>query len=54
MLKALSALQIQSPRSCQSDGVNKEALQREVEELKQKDLALDQEIAQLLAEYVLG
>ncbi|XP_038230205.1 DNA repair protein SWI5 homolog [Dermochelys coriacea] len=41
---------IQSPRSCQSDGVNKEALQHEVEELKQKDLALDQEIAQLLAE----
>ncbi|XP_065275106.1 DNA repair protein SWI5 homolog isoform X2 [Emys orbicularis] len=41
---------IQSPRSCQSDGVNKEALQHEVEELKQKDLALDQEISQLLAE----
>ncbi|XP_008167475.2 DNA repair protein SWI5 homolog [Chrysemys picta bellii] len=41
---------IQSPRSCQSDGVNKEALQCEVEELKQEDLALDQEIAQLLAE----
>ncbi|XP_074871987.1 DNA repair protein SWI5 homolog [Carettochelys insculpta] len=41
---------IQSPRSCHSDGVNKEALQHEVEELKQKELALDQEIAQLLAE----
>ncbi|XP_067398202.1 DNA repair protein SWI5 homolog [Emydura macquarii macquarii] len=41
---------IQSPRACQSEGANKEALQHEVEELKKKDLALDQEIAQLLAE----
>ncbi|NXX94877.1 SWI5 protein, partial [Centropus bengalensis] len=39
-----------SPRSCQQDGTNKEALQRELEELKQKNQALDQEIAQLLSE----
>ncbi|KFO90768.1 DNA repair protein SWI5, partial [Buceros rhinoceros silvestris] len=39
-----------SPRSCQSNGANEEALQYEIEELKQKELALDQEIAQLLSE----
>ncbi|KFQ00051.1 DNA repair protein SWI5, partial [Leptosomus discolor] len=39
-----------SPRSCQPNGANKEALRCEIEELKQKDLALDQEIAQLLSE----
>ncbi|XP_019366110.1 PREDICTED: DNA repair protein SWI5 homolog [Gavialis gangeticus] len=41
---------IQSPRSSPSDGINKETLQGEIKELKEKDLALDQEIAQLLAE----
>ncbi|XP_009953541.1 PREDICTED: LOW QUALITY PROTEIN: DNA repair protein SWI5 homolog, partial [Leptosomus discolor] len=41
---------IPSPRSCQPNGANKEALRCEIEELKQKDLALDQEIAQLLSE----
>ncbi|XP_006119078.1 DNA repair protein SWI5 homolog isoform X1 [Pelodiscus sinensis] len=41
---------IQSPRSSQSDGVNKEDLLREIEELKQKDLDLDREIAPFLAE----
>uniref|UniRef100_A0A663FLP3 DNA repair protein SWI5 homolog n=1 Tax=Aquila chrysaetos chrysaetos TaxID=223781 RepID=A0A663FLP3_AQUCH len=41
---------IPSPRSCQPNGANKEALQYEIKELKQKDLALDQEIAQLLSE----
>uniref|UniRef100_A0A8B9G918 DNA repair protein SWI5 homolog n=1 Tax=Amazona collaria TaxID=241587 RepID=A0A8B9G918_9PSIT len=50
MLNALCAPQIPSPRSCQSNGSNKESLQYEIEELKQKDLALDQEIAQLLSE----
>ncbi|KFP48750.1 DNA repair protein SWI5, partial [Cathartes aura] len=39
-----------SPRSCQPNGANKEALWYEIKELKQKDLALDQEIAQLLSE----
>uniref|UniRef100_A0A672UVL2 DNA repair protein SWI5 homolog n=4 Tax=Psittacidae TaxID=9224 RepID=A0A672UVL2_STRHB len=41
---------IPSPRSCQPHGANEESLQYEIEELKQKDLALDQEIAQLLSE----
>ncbi|XP_059685021.1 DNA repair protein SWI5 homolog [Gavia stellata] len=41
---------IPSPRSCQPNGANEEALRYEIEELKQKDLALDQEIAQLLSE----
>ncbi|XP_006024452.1 DNA repair protein SWI5 homolog [Alligator sinensis] len=41
---------IQSPRSSPSVGINKETLQGEIKELKEKDLALDQEIAQLLAE----
>uniref|UniRef100_A0A8B9G2C0 DNA repair protein SWI5 homolog n=1 Tax=Amazona collaria TaxID=241587 RepID=A0A8B9G2C0_9PSIT len=50
VLNALCAPQIPSPRSCQSNGSNKESLQYEIEELKQKDLALDQEIAQLLSE----
>lgn len=54
MLNVFCALQIPSPRSCQPNGANKEALQYEIKELKQKDLALDQEIAQLLSEYVLG
>nr|XP_056716155.1 DNA repair protein SWI5 homolog [Euleptes europaea] len=39
-----------SPKACQSDVANRETLQREIEELKCKDRALDQEIAQLLAE----
>ncbi|NXK25835.1 SWI5 protein, partial [Arenaria interpres] len=39
-----------SPRSCQPHGAKEEALRCEIEELKQKDLALDQEIAQLLSE----
>lgn len=54
LLNVFCALQIPSPRSCQPNGANKEALQYEIKELKQKDLALDQEIAQLLSEYVLG
>ncbi|XP_010114083.1 PREDICTED: DNA repair protein SWI5 homolog, partial [Chlamydotis macqueenii] len=41
---------IPSPRSCQPNGASEEALQHEIEELKRKDLALDQEIAQLLSE----
>ncbi|XP_054249390.1 DNA repair protein SWI5 homolog [Indicator indicator] len=41
---------IPSPRSCQPNGASEEALRYEIEELKQKDLALDQEIAQLLSE----
>ena len=43
-----------SPASCEPNGTSQEALQYEIEELKQKDLALDQETAQLLSEYVLG
>lgn len=54
MLNVLCAPQILSPRSCQPNGGNEESLQYEIEELKQKNLALDQEIAQLLSEYVLG
>uniref|UniRef100_A0A8C4J6S8 DNA repair protein SWI5 homolog n=1 Tax=Dromaius novaehollandiae TaxID=8790 RepID=A0A8C4J6S8_DRONO len=50
MLNAFCALQIPSPRSCQPDGASEEALQYEIEELKRKDLALDQEIAQFLSE----
>ncbi|XP_068012220.1 DNA repair protein SWI5 homolog isoform X1 [Melanerpes formicivorus] len=41
---------IPSPRSCQPNGASEEALRCEIEELKQKDLALDQEITQLLSE----
>ncbi|XP_063265911.1 DNA repair protein SWI5 homolog isoform X1 [Prinia subflava] len=41
---------IPSPKSFQPNGASEEALQCEIEELKQKDLALDQEIAQLLSE----
>ncbi|KAM6110324.1 DNA repair protein SWI5 homolog [Pterocles gutturalis] len=41
---------IPSPRTCQPNGASEEALRCEIEELKQKDLALDQEIAQLLSE----
>uniref|UniRef100_A0A8C5X1U9 DNA repair protein SWI5 homolog n=1 Tax=Malurus cyaneus samueli TaxID=2593467 RepID=A0A8C5X1U9_9PASS len=41
---------ILSPRSFQPNGTSEEALQCEIEELKQKNLALDQEIAQLLSE----
>lgn len=54
LLHVFCALQIPSPRSFQPNGASQEALQCEIEELKQKDLALDQEIAQLLSEYVLG
>ncbi|XP_040461432.1 DNA repair protein SWI5 homolog [Falco naumanni] len=39
-----------SPASCEPNGTSQEALQYEIEELKQKDLALDQETAQLLSE----
>ncbi|NXD39711.1 SWI5 protein, partial [Copsychus sechellarum] len=39
-----------SPKSLLPNGASKEALRCEIEELKQKDLALDQEIAQLLSE----
>ncbi|KFP27463.1 DNA repair protein SWI5, partial [Colius striatus] len=39
-----------SPSSCQPNRDSEEALLLEIEELKQKDLALDQEIAQLLSE----
>ncbi|GAB0198437.1 DNA repair protein SWI5 [Grus japonensis] len=45
-----SAEEIPSPRSCKPNRANEEALRCEIEELKQKDLALDQEIAQLLSE----
>ncbi|XP_032867794.2 DNA repair protein SWI5 homolog [Tyto alba] len=41
---------VPSPRPCQPNGSNEEALRYEIEELKQKDLALDQEIAQFLSE----
>ncbi|XP_066188754.1 DNA repair protein SWI5 homolog isoform X2 [Sylvia atricapilla] len=41
---------IPSPKSLQPNGASKEALRCEIEELKQKDLALDQEIAQLQSE----
>ncbi|KAJ6654616.1 hypothetical protein lerEdw1_006769, partial [Lerista edwardsae] len=41
---------VPSPRASQSDAVDKETLQREIEDLKRKDLGLDQEIAQLLTE----
>uniref|UniRef100_A0A8C3RDD1 DNA repair protein SWI5 homolog n=1 Tax=Cyanoderma ruficeps TaxID=181631 RepID=A0A8C3RDD1_9PASS len=44
------AQEIPSPKSLQPDGASEEALRCEIEELKQKDLALDQEIAQLLSE----
>ncbi|KAF2976037.1 hypothetical protein EK904_004986 [Melospiza melodia maxima] len=40
---------IPSPKS-QPNGASEEALRCEIKELKQKDLALDQEIAQLLSE----
>ncbi|XP_038012642.1 DNA repair protein SWI5 homolog, partial [Motacilla alba alba] len=43
-------LQIPSPKSFQPNGASEEALRCEIKELKQKDLALDQEIAQLLSE----
>lgn len=49
-VKCFCALQSPSPRSSQSNGADEEALRCEIEELKQKDLALDQEIAQLLSE----
>uniref|UniRef100_A0A8C6YRW8 DNA repair protein SWI5 homolog n=1 Tax=Nothoprocta perdicaria TaxID=30464 RepID=A0A8C6YRW8_NOTPE len=50
VLNVFCALQVPSPRSCQLNGESEEALQCEIEELKQKDLALDQEIAQFLSE----
>ncbi|XP_060107096.1 DNA repair protein SWI5 homolog [Heteronotia binoei] len=37
-------------KACPSDVANRETLQQEIEELKCKDLALDQEIEQLLSE----
>ncbi|NWR83603.1 SWI5 protein, partial [Furnarius figulus] len=39
-----------SPSSSQGNGASEAALRCEIEELKRKDLALDQEIAQLLSE----
>ncbi|XP_017600909.1 PREDICTED: DNA repair protein SWI5 homolog, partial [Corvus brachyrhynchos] len=50
LLHVFCALQIPSPRSFQPNGASEEALQHEIKELKRKDLALDQEIAQLLSE----
>ncbi|XP_036250108.1 DNA repair protein SWI5 homolog [Molothrus ater] len=41
---------IPSPKPLQPNGASEEALRCEIKELKQKDLALDQEIAQLLSE----
>ncbi|XP_068067497.1 DNA repair protein SWI5 homolog [Anomalospiza imberbis] len=41
---------IPSPKSFQPNEASAEALRCEIKELKQKDLALDQEIAQLLSE----
>lgn len=52
MLNTDSAQQVLSSKACPSDIANKETLQQETEELKCRDLALDQEIEQLLAEYV--
>lgn len=46
--------QVPAPASCRPPGATGEALRREIEELRQKELALDQEIAQLLSECVLG
>lgn len=54
LLHVFCALQIPSPRSFQPNGASEEALRCEIKELKRKNLALDQEIAQLLSEYVLG
>ncbi|XP_050836985.1 DNA repair protein SWI5 homolog [Serinus canaria] len=39
-----------SPKSFQPNGASEEALRCKIKELKEKDLALDQEIAQLLSE----
>ncbi|NWZ31967.1 SWI5 protein, partial [Asarcornis scutulata] len=39
-----------APASCRPPEATGEALRREIEELRQKELALDQEIAQLMAE----
>ncbi|KAL8174683.1 UNVERIFIED_CONTAM: swi5-like zinc finger protein [Gekko kuhli] len=41
---------VPSSKACPSEAADREALQREIEELKCKDLALDREIEQLLAE----
>lgn len=46
--------QVPASASCRPPEATGEALRREIEELRQKELALDQEIAQLMAEYVLG
>lgn len=54
LLCVLCVLQFPSPKSLQPNGASEETLRCEIKELKQKDLALDQEIAQLLSEYVLG
>uniref|UniRef100_H0YZT9 DNA repair protein SWI5 homolog n=1 Tax=Taeniopygia guttata TaxID=59729 RepID=H0YZT9_TAEGU len=50
LLRLFCVLQIPSPKSFQPNGASEEALRCEIKELKQKDLALDQEIAQLLSE----
>uniref|UniRef100_A0A8C0ZKU1 DNA repair protein SWI5 homolog n=1 Tax=Cyanistes caeruleus TaxID=156563 RepID=A0A8C0ZKU1_CYACU len=50
LLHVFCVLQIPSPKSFQPNGASEEALRCEIEELKRKDLALDQEIAQLLSE----
>uniref|UniRef100_A0A8B9TFU3 DNA repair protein SWI5 homolog n=1 Tax=Anas platyrhynchos TaxID=8839 RepID=A0A8B9TFU3_ANAPL len=41
---------VPAPASCRPPEATGEALRREIEELRQKELALDQEIAQLMAE----
>ncbi|KAI1232085.1 hypothetical protein IHE44_0007141 [Lamprotornis superbus] len=50
LLHVFCVLQVPSPKSFQPNGASEEALRCEIEELKQKDLALDEEIAQLLSE----
>ncbi|XP_029816366.1 DNA repair protein SWI5 homolog [Manacus vitellinus] len=55
LLNIFCALQVPSSSSFQPNGASEAALRCEIEELKRKDLALDQEIAQLLSEgYSLG
>uniref|UniRef100_A0A8C9MTI3 DNA repair protein SWI5 homolog n=1 Tax=Serinus canaria TaxID=9135 RepID=A0A8C9MTI3_SERCA len=50
LLCVFCALQFPSPKSFQPNGASEEALRCKIKELKEKDLALDQEIAQLLSE----
>lgn len=52
----MCAPQVPAPASasCRPPEATGEALRREIEELRQKELALDQEIAQLMSEYVPG